>query len=268
MENGARYILLVFPYRCVELSGGRENNIVIRKFVGSILAAHLGLDIANDSVVINNPDQVDSNTDKSPTARTRCLTILQLPSLSAVCYIFQLYLHLSTEPRKLARPPKARISLRGIIQDFTFLFLSPFFRLLPVVARSEVPTIPAEEALIDGGDHECPWGSSISRSWAVDDGDEGAKGLENWWEDRRGCRVERERAPNTAIYSPKASVAPPGPASMLDFAVRICGMSVAGTRPSGFLIAKRIRRDRGADRRANPLSLSPSLSSFLSFAGP
>lgn len=55
--------------------------------------------------------------------------------------------------------------------------------------------------------------------------------------------------PNTAIYSPESlRVSPPGPASTLDFAVRICGMSVAGTRPSGFLIAKRIRRDRGRGR--------------------
>lgn len=119
----------------------------------------------------------------------------------------------------------------------------------------------------------------IPRSRAGGDGDEGVKGLENWWEDAEGMQSgERERGrrggeggvPNTAIYSPKVSVAPPGPASTLDFAVRICGMSVAGTRPSGFLIAKRIRRDRGADRRANPLSLSPSLSFFLSIsrAGP
>lgn len=36
-------------------------------------------------------------------------------------------------------------------------------------------------------------------------------------------------------------------------------MSVAGTRPSGFLIAKRIRRDRGAADRSKPAlgTLSP-----------
>lgn len=56
----------------------------------------------------------------------------------------------------------------------------------------------------------------------------------------------RREISNTAIYSPRVlRVSPSGPSSTLDFAVRICGMSVAGTRPSGFLIAKRIRRDRG-----------------------
>lgn len=54
---------------------------------------------------------------------------------------------------------------------------------------------------------------------------------------------ERRGIPNTAIYSESLRVSPPGPASTLDFAVRICGMFVAGTRLSGFLIAKRIRQD-------------------------
>lgn len=66
---------------------------------------------------------------------------------------------------------------------------------------------------------------------------------------------ERRGILNTAIYSPRVSASLHS-VSTLDFAVRICGMSVAGTRPSGFLIAKRIRRDRRAAdrRRANPLS--------------
>lgn len=69
-------------------------------------------------------------------------------------------------------------------------------------------------------------------------------------------------APNTAIYSPSESLRVDSirsDLSTLDFAVRICGMSVAGTRSSGFLIAKRIRRVReresGADRPAAQTAL-------------
>ena len=62
---------------------------------------------------------------------------------------------------------------------------------------------------------------------------------------RRGEEGGEGDLSNSAIY-PLNSAPPASSLRLLDFAVRICGMSEAGTSPSGFLIAKRIRPGRGA----------------------
>ena len=88
-------------------------------------------------------------------------------------------------------------------------------------------------------------------------GGKGGRKVEDRAKEKRKKEREREREiSNLAIY-PLNPLLLGSSLCLLDFAVRICGMSEAGTSPSGFLIAKRIRPgpDRRADRAANlPLS--------------
>lgn len=162
---------------------------------------------------------------------------------------------------KSPQPSKARIFLARWL-DISLPYFSPH------LLRRSTPLrpFPSASCRCEVGSPDNPGRGGAHRRWRLRmfveefDSSLSSRGPKEQKDSKTGgrtgmrCRVGK-RAPNTAIYSPKASVAPPGPASTLDFAVRICGMSVAGTRPSGFLIAKRIRRDR----IANPLSLLPSL---------
>lgn len=129
--------------------------------------------------------------------------------------------------------------------------------------RREVGSVPIiqTEALIDG---DC--GRSREGAWSSHSREPGMAGWRGERTRQNGGRTGRDaewgkegEIPNTAIYSPRVAASlHPVPASTLDFAVRICGMSVAGNPSVRFFNCKKdppgLGGGSGSPLRTNPLS--------------